>query len=110
MPCRSSSPSWPIASRIPYRLSDVETVLIFGLIPQALLPLTALLFASGMVQDEVEEQTLTYLLIRPIPRWLIYLVKVVATWLVISALATVFTAAAWWPSTGGRAELDARRR
>ena len=27
----------------------------------------ALLFASGMVQDDVEEQTLTYLLIRPVP-------------------------------------------
>ena len=78
----------------PYVASDTETVLIFGLIPQALLPLTALLYASGMVQDEVEEQTLTYLLIRPIPRWLIYVVKVVATWLVASALATVFTAAA----------------
>jgi ABC-2 type transport system permease protein len=78
----------------PYRASEAETILIFGLIPQALLPLTALLFASGMVQDDVEEQTLTYLLIRPIPRWLIYLVKVSATWLVTSALASVFTAGA----------------
>jgi ABC-2 type transport system permease protein len=78
----------------PYLVSVTETVLIFVFIPQALLPLTALLYASGMVQDEVEEQTLTYLLIRPIPRWLIYLVKVVATWLVASALATIFTAGA----------------
>jgi ABC-2 type transport system permease protein len=78
----------------PYAAADTETVLIFGLIPQALLPLTALLYASGMVQDEVEEQTLTYLLIRPVPRWLIYVVKVVATWLVASILATVFTAGA----------------
>jgi ABC-2 type transport system permease protein len=78
----------------PYVASDSETVLILGLIPQALLPLTALLYASGMVQDEVEEQTLTYLLIRPVPRWLIYVVKVVATWLVASALATFFTAGA----------------
>ena len=78
----------------PYRATEVETVLIFGLIPQALLPLTALLYASGMIQDEVEEQTLTYLLIRPIPRWLIYVVKVVATWLVASILAMVFTTGA----------------
>ena len=47
-----------------------------------------------MVQDEVEEQTLTYLLIRPIPRWLIYLAKVVGTWLVLSLLIALFTAAA----------------
>jgi ABC-2 type transport system permease protein len=78
----------------PYRLEDVEAVLIFGLIPQAFLPLAALLFSSGMVQDDVEEQTLTYLLIRPIPRWLIYLVKVAGTWLVISLLSALFTAAA----------------
>ena len=61
--------------QVPYRRPTVESVLVFGLIPQALVPLTALLFASGMVQDDVEEQTLTYLLIRPIPRWPIYLAK-----------------------------------
>lgn len=97
----------------PYLASDTETVLIFGLIPQALLPLTALLYASGMVQDEVEEQTLTYLLIRPIPRWLIYVVKVVATWLVASALATVFTAAAlvavYWGESAFEPEQLMRR-
>ena len=78
----------------PYQLEDVEAVLIFGLIPNAFLPLAALLFSSGMVQDDVEEQTLTYLLIRPIPRWLIYLVKVAGTWLVISLLSALFTTAA----------------
>ena len=46
------------------------------------MPLSALLLASGMVQDDIEEQTLTYLLIRPIPRWAIYLAKLVGTVLV----------------------------
>lgn len=78
----------------PYQLEDVEAVVILGLIPNAFLPLAALLLAAGMVQDEVEEQTLTYLLIRPIPRWLIYLVKLAGTWLVLSLLSAVFTAAA----------------
>src|SRR5690348_4627308 len=36
--------------------------LLFTLLPHALAPLAALLYASGMIQDEVEEQTLTYLL------------------------------------------------
>jgi ABC-2 type transport system permease protein len=90
----------------PYRAAEVETVLIFGLIPQALVPLTALLFASGMVQDDVEEQTLTYLLIRPIPRWLIYLVKIVSTWLVTSILASVFTAAALYTVYWGTEDLN----
>jgi ABC-2 type transport system permease protein len=92
--------------QVPYEASDVETVLIFGLIPQALVPLTALLFASGMVQDDVEEQTLTYLLIRPIPRWLIYAGKAAATWLVLSALAAVFTSAALAAVYWGTSDLD----
>lgn len=89
----------------PYELKDVEAVLIFGLIPNAFLPLAALLFSSGMVQDDVEEQTLTYLLIRPIPRWLIYLVKVAGTWLVISLLNALFTAAALVAVYWGTGEL-----
>ena len=89
----------------PYRASEVETILIFGLIPQALLPLAALIFASGTVQDEVEEQTLTYLLIRPIPRWMIYLTKVVGTWLVLSLLISLFTAAALVVVYWGTGEL-----
>ncbi len=76
-----------------YRPAPVESGLVFGLIFTALVPLAALLLASGMVQDDVEEQTLTYLLIRPIPRWGIYLAKLLGTVLVSWARAVVFTAA-----------------
>ena len=57
------------------------------------MPLAALLYAAGIIQDEVEEQTLTYLLLRPLPRWALYLVKLLATLLVTSVLTAVFTAA-----------------
>ena len=60
-------------------------------IPQALLPLVALLYASGMVQDEQEEQTITYLLVRPIPKWALYLVKLLATLTMTVCLVTIFT-------------------
>ncbi len=70
----------------------VEFLFVFMLIPQALLPLVALLYGSGIVQDEQEEQTLTYLLIRPIPRWAIYVVKVLATVTTTALLTAVFTA------------------
>jgi ABC-2 type transport system permease protein len=70
----------------------LEFLLVFMFIPQALLPLVALLYGSGIVQDEQEEQTLTYLLMRPIPRWAIYTVKVLATLTTAAALAAVFTA------------------
>jgi ABC-2 type transport system permease protein len=76
-----------------YKADEVENVLIFGMIFQALVPLTALVFASGMVQDDIEEQTLTYLLIRPVPRWAIYLAKLMATFLVAVARAVFFTIA-----------------
>ncbi len=83
-----------------------EKVLVFGLIPQAIIPLTALLFASGLVRDDVEEQTLTYLLIRPVPRWAIYLVKALGTTLVTSIFATAAATAALAAIHGGLAEHD----
>jgi ABC-2 type transport system permease protein len=75
----------------PYRPVPVESNLILGLIFPALVPLSALLLAAGMVQDDVEEQTLTYLLIRPIARWAIYLAKLAGTVSVSWARAAIFT-------------------
>jgi ABC-2 type transport system permease protein len=69
----------------------LEFALIFNLIPHVLATLTALLYAAGIIRDEVEGQTLTYLLLRPLPRWALYLTKLAATVLVTSALTGVFT-------------------
>ena len=69
----------------------LEFLFAFMLIPQALLPLLALLYASGMIQDEQEEQTITYLLIRPLPRWGLYTVKLLATLTTTIVLTVVFT-------------------
>lgn len=71
--------------------ASLELQLVLVLIPQTLLPLMALLYASGMIQDEIDEQTMTYLLIRPLPRWSIYLIKLLSTWLLASILGGVFT-------------------
>ena len=87
----------------------LEFAFVFNLIPHTLAPLAALLYAAGIIQDEVEEQTLTYLLLRPLPRWALYLVKWLATLLVTSLLCVVFTLAtfaviAWTagePATAG---------
>jgi ABC-2 type transport system permease protein len=70
----------------------LEFIFAYMLIPQALLPLASLIYASGMIQDEQEEQTITYLLIRPISKWAIYLVKLLATVTVVVALSAVLTA------------------
>jgi ABC-2 type transport system permease protein len=73
------------------RWAGLELDLVLRLIANALVPLTALLYASGMIQDEVEEQTLTYLFLRPLPKWAIYLVKLLATLVVTILLTAVFT-------------------
>jgi ABC-2 type transport system permease protein len=43
-----------------------------------IVPLTALLLGSTLISGEQEGQTLTYLLTRPVPRWLVTLVKYAA--------------------------------
>jgi ABC-2 type transport system permease protein len=73
----------------------MEFAFVFNLIPHAIAPLAALLYAAGVIQDDVEDQTLTYLLLRPLPRWALYLVKLLATLLVTSALTAVFTTIAF---------------
>jgi ABC-2 type transport system permease protein len=81
----------------------LEFVLMWMLVPQALLPLVALLYASGVVQDEQEEQTITYLLVRPISKPLIYMTKMAATWtttIVLVAALTVLTYAAIYAGAG----------
>ncbi|MHB1038329.1 MAG: ABC transporter permease [Pirellulales bacterium] len=81
-------------SRFAPPAESLEFALVLNLIPHALAPLAALVYAAGIVQDEVEEQTLTYLLLRPLPRWALYLVKLLATLVVTSLLTGVFTAVA----------------
>jgi ABC-2 type transport system permease protein len=70
---------------------QLEFAFVFNLIPHALATLTALLYASGIIQDEIEEQTLTYLLLRPLPRWALYLTKLAVTILVTAVLTGAFT-------------------
>jgi ABC-2 type transport system permease protein len=70
---------------------DIEFFMAFMFIPQALLPLGALIYASGMIQDELEEQTITYPLMRPIAKWAFYLVKLAATLTTVVILTAIFT-------------------
>jgi ABC-2 type transport system permease protein len=83
--------AYNLLTPMPIKPENLQFALVFNLIPHALAPLTALLYAAGIVQDEIEEQTLTYLLLRPVPRWAMYLIKLAATWLVTTALTAVFT-------------------
>jgi ABC-2 type transport system permease protein len=77
------------------QLSGAEHAFVFWMIPQALLPLATLLYSTGMIQDEIEEQTLTYLLVRPIARWAIYAAKLCATVALTAILTVMFTTATY---------------
>jgi ABC-2 type transport system permease protein len=73
----------------------LEFLLVFMFIPQAILPLAALLYASGIIQDEQEDQTITYLLIRPIAKWAMYVVKLMASLTTTISLTAIFTVLAY---------------
>src|SRR5258706_3404652 len=79
-----------LSSHVPS--AAMEFIFAFMFIPQALVPLVALIYGSGIIQDEQEEQTLTYLLIRPIPKWALYMVKLAATLTTTVTLTALFTA------------------
>lgn len=71
--------------------TGLEFLLAMMLMPQLLLPLVALLYASGIIEDEQEDQTITYLLVRPLPKWAIYVVKLLATITATVTLTAIFT-------------------
>jgi ABC-2 type transport system permease protein len=82
----------------------LEFALVFNLLPHGLAPLTALLYASGVIQDEVEEQTLTYLLLRPMPRWALYVTRLLAalcmSTLLVAAGTVALYVAVYWGTPG----------
>lgn len=91
----------PVLLALVYRLSDPDNdperwtarVLFFGLIVTAVLPLTALLFGTSVLGDELEDGTAVYLLTKPIKRWQILLPKLAAAWLVTAAMLVTSTVA-----------------
>ncbi|HMO35585.1 MAG TPA: ABC transporter permease, partial [Gemmatales bacterium] len=74
-----------------YLRIEFMTVMVYY--SSVVIPITILLFASGIIRDEQENQTLTYLLLSPIPRWALYLSKLLAAFLVAWVLVSVCMAA-----------------
>jgi ABC-2 type transport system permease protein len=84
---------------------ELEFALVFTLLPHGLAPLTALLYAAGVISDEVEEQTLTYLLLRSIPKWQLYLTKLLATLCVTAVLVSTAVTALYLAIYAGKPEF-----
>jgi ABC-2 type transport system permease protein len=89
----------PVLVAVIYRLSDTTAdpnrwtarVLILGLIITVVLPLTALLYGTSVIGDELEDGTAVYLLTKPVPRWQILAPKVIAAWLITALLTASST-------------------
>jgi ABC-2 type transport system permease protein len=78
---------WSNPERVAFQIGQIEYRVIFWLIPHALVPLVALVYSAGLIQDEIEDQTLTYLFVRPLAKWAIYGTKLLAA-ICVAALAT----------------------
>jgi len=83
----------PVPSRAGTPAEVLDFTFLFNLIPHALAPLAALLCAGGIIRDEIEEQTLTYVLLRPVGRRAIYAVKLLASFVTAALLTSFFTVA-----------------
>lgn len=60
-------------------LVEIHDAVTDTLLISTVLPVAALLLATATLGDEVEDQTLVYLALKPIPRWQIALPKLAAT-------------------------------
>jgi ABC-2 type transport system permease protein len=87
------------------RFMEIEFLAVLAYYASVVIPITVLLFASGMIRDEQENQTLTYILLCPIPRWALYLSKLLAAllvaWLLVIVCMAVLLFCLW---TGAEAE------
>lgn len=104
----------PVMVAIVYRVSDstatpdywTATVLYRRLMITAVLPLTALLYGTSVIGDELEDGTAVYLLTKPLPRWQILVPKLVAAWLLTSSLVAGSTMLSGLVAIeGGRGEV-----
>ena len=72
---------------------DAEDIqyLIQAFIVSTMLPLVALIIAAPVFADEIEDQTLTNLMLSPVPRWQIALPKIVAAVCIVAIPAAIST-------------------
>lgn len=72
--------------------TDPETFLVrlyTSFVLTVVVPVTALVFAAAALGSEMEDGTIVYLLLKPVPRWQIVLSKLLPTVAIIAAFVTV---------------------
>ena len=79
----------PVLSKEGIALSGLYPQMGFFLYLHFLLPLMAVFMGAAVIADEVEERTLPYLLIRPIPRYRIVITKTIANMISLGGLLVI---------------------
>src|SRR3954468_16230246 len=77
-------------------LSTIYRDIVLGV----LLPLTALVFGTSAFGGEVDDGTLIYLMVKPVPRWQVTLSKFVVAFLSTVAVVVPSIFIAWWLTPG----------
>src|SRR5687767_6254221 len=80
--------------------------MVFGFI----LVILAVIFATGVVSQEVEQKTIVYLLTRPVPRWRILLMRFLAAIVAITVTGWIAAALLGFILLGGDALSDSTLR
>ena len=70
------------------RYSTISDIMVFKV-----LALASAIYTTAIIGGEVEQRTIVYLLTRPVPRWMLLLVRYVASVLVVSLLTIIVAVA-----------------
>ena len=87
-----SGVSWTFVNRLPNIPQQDAYVLLSAALVFRILPLCAAIYSTAVVNQEVSQRTIVYLLTRPIPRWKLLVFRTLAATVVvflISALAGI---------------------
>jgi ABC-2 type transport system permease protein len=94
---RANAPKGDFKPEVVY--NTIESGLVFGF----LLVILAVVNGTGVLSQEIEQKTITYLLTRPVPRWRILLMKFLAAFAAVTVtvwLASLLTAVCAYGGSG----------
>jgi len=87
--------------------SDFINILLDGLMVGGILPIVTMAVATAAFGNELEDQTLSYIVLKPIPRWHIALPKLLAPIIIAGPLIIASGAIAAWIGMGADPRISA---
>ena len=87
--------------------SDFINILLDGLMVGGILPIVTMAVATAAFGNELEDQTLSYIVLKPIPRWHIALPKLLASIIITGPLIIASGAIAAWIGMGADPRISA---